>query len=173
MRKITTEEFDSYLNSFNENNVSMIHSAIRMVTSGAIFLDYTSEISKYRKQLLIRKVLRYVAKTAINGTMEIDGLATSCSFHEMKDGDPVSFGTLTEWSFYSRRLNKTIYVEIDASIKSTKQIARYYDKQHNLLMEVEIWTGCHFYQIPGRIDLIQHFEDNRNKINYNVDSKRL
>lgn len=90
MRKMTVEEFDSYLNSFRENNVPMIHGAIRMVT-GCLCSDYLSEIDGYRKKSLVRKVLRYVAQTAIRGTMEIDGLAISCSFHEMKNGDAVSF----------------------------------------------------------------------------------
>lgn len=155
---MTTEEFNSYLNSFKENNVPMIHGAIRMVTSGAIFLDYTSEISQYHKQSLIRKVLRYVAQTAIKGTMEIDGLALSCAFHEMKDGNAVSFGDLLEWSFFSHRLKETIYVEIDQEGK----IARYYDSKHNLQMEINIWQGCHIYQSTGRIDLMHYFDDVRN-----------
>ena len=157
---MTVEEFDSYLNSFSENNVPMIHGAIRMVTSGAIFLDLTSEISKYRKQSLIRKVLRYVAQTAIKGTMEIDGLAISCSFHEMKDGEAVSFGKALEWSFYSHRLKETIHVEIDQKGK----IARYYDNKHNLRMEVTIWQGCHFCQSTGKIDLMHYFDDIRNSL---------
>jgi len=160
MRKMTKEEFDCYLNSFSENNVPMIHGAIRLVTGGAIFLDYTSEISKYRKQSLIRKVLRYVAQTAIKGTMEIDGLALSCSFHEMKDGEAVSFGDLLEWSFFSHRLKETIHVEIDQEGK----VARYYDGKHNLRMKVNIWHGCHFYQSTGRIDIMHHFDDVRNPL---------
>lgn len=161
MRKMTTEEFDGYLNSFKENNVPMMHSAVRMVTSGAIFLNLTSEISKYRKQSLIRKVLRYVADTALKGTMEIDGLALSCSFHEMKDGDAVSFGNLLEWSFYSHRLKETVYVEINPK---DGKVARYYDSKHNLRMEVNIWQGCHFYQSTGRIDLMHYFDDVRNQL---------
>jgi hypothetical protein len=162
MRKMTTEEFDSYLNSFSENNVPMIHGAIRLVTSGALFLDLTSEISKYRKQSLTRKVLRYVAQTALKGTMEIDGLALSCSFHEMKDGDAVSFGDLLKWSFYSHRLKETVFVEIYH--KGQEKIAYYYDSRHNLRMEVSIWYGCHFYQSTGRIDLMHYFDDVRNPL---------
>lgn len=161
MRKMTVEEFDSYLNSFKENNVPMMHGAVRMVTSGAIFLNLTSEISKYRKQSLIRKVLRYVADTALKGTMEIDGLALSCSFHEMKDGDAVSFGNLLEWSFYSHRLKEIIHVEINPK---DGKVARYYDSKHNLRMEVSIWRGCHFYQSTGRIDLMHYFDDVRNQL---------
>lgn len=156
---MTTEEFDSYLNSFKENNVPMIHGAIRMVT-GCLDSDYLSEIDKYRKHSLIRKTLRYVAQTALKGTMEIDGLALSCSFHEMKDGDAVSFGDLLEWSFFSHRLKETIYVEIDREGK----IARYYDSKHNLRMEINIWQGCHFYQSTGRIDLMHYFDDIRNSL---------
>lgn len=159
-KKMTTEEFDSYLNSFRENNVPMIHAAIRMVTSGGIFLDYTSDIDRYRKQSLIRKVLRYVAQTALKGTMEIDGLAFSGAFYEMKNGDAVSFGDSLEWSFFSNILKETIYVEID----DKDEIARYYDGKHNLRMEVAIWHGCHFYQPAGRIDLMLFFDDTRNQL---------
>lgn len=157
---MTTEEFDSYLNSFSENNVPIIHAAIRMVTSGGIFLDYTSDIDRYRKQSLIRKVLRYVAQTALRGTMEIDGLAFSGAFYEMKNGDTISFGDPLEWSFFSNRLKETIYVEID----DKDEIARYYDSKHNLRMEVAIWHGCNFYQPAGRIDLMFYFDDIRNSL---------
>ena len=160
MRKITKEEFNSYLNSFSENNVPMIHGAIRVLTSGAIFSDYTSEIDEYHKKSLIRKVLRYVANTALKGTMEIDGLALSCSFHEMKDGEVVSFGDSLEWSFFSHRLKETINVEIDAENK----IVRYYDSKHNLRMTEDIWQGCHYYQPTGRIDLMNYFDDIRNPL---------
>jgi hypothetical protein len=159
MKKMTTEEFDNYLNSFKENNVPLIHGAVRIVT-GCLNSDYLSEIDKYRKQSLIRKVLRHVAQTALKGTMEIDGLALSCSFHEMKGGDAVSFGDLLEWSFFSHRLKETIYVEIDQE----GEIARYYDNKHNLRMEINIWQGCHFYQSTGRIDLMHYFDDVRNPL---------
>lgn len=161
MKKMTKEEFDLYLNSFSKNNVSMIHGAIRVLTSGAIFSDYTSEIDEYHKKSLIRKVLRYVADTALKGTMEIDGLALSCSFHEMKDGKAVSFGNAFEWSFYSHRLKETIYVEIDCK---EERIARYYDNEHNLRMEVSIWQGCHYYQPVGRFDLMHYFDDVKNPL---------
>lgn len=157
MKKMTTEEFDSYLNSFKENNVPMIHSAIRIVT-GCLDSDYLSEIDKYRKKSLIRKVLRYVAQTALKGTMEIDSLALSCAFHEMKDGYAVSFGDPLKWSFFSHRLKETIYVEID------NEIVRYYDSKHNLKIEVEIWCGCNFYQSTGRSDLMHYFDDVRNSL---------
>ena len=158
MGKMSVEEFDGYLNSFKENNVPMIHGAIRMVAD--LSSDYLSEIDKYRKKSLIRKVLRYVAQTAIKGTMDIDNLALSCSFHEMKDGEAVSFGDLLEWSFFSHRLKETIHVEIDQEGK----VARYYDNKHNLRMEANIWHGCHFYQSTGRIDIMHHFDDVRNQL---------
>lgn len=152
MKKMTTEEFNSYLNSFGENNVPMIHSAIRMVTNGIIFSDYTSEIDNYRKKSLIRKVLRYVAQTALKGTLEIDGLSVSCEFCAMANGDPVSFGSTTEWSFDHK--GELINVTID----STGDFVYYYDKYSEELWHCEIPYGCHWTTATGRIDIVQMFE---------------
>lgn len=36
MEKYTTEEFDRFLDSFRENNVALMHSAVRLVTSNGL-----------------------------------------------------------------------------------------------------------------------------------------
>lgn len=163
--KYTTKEFDRYLLAFEKGNTIWMNNAVRLVTSRALWSELCEDISDYRKQSLVRKVLRYVAQTALRGTFEIDGLSVSQSFCEMKDGDPVSFGTLRKWSFWSYRLNQTINVEIvsDKDAFSVK-VAKFYDNNHELLMETEIWQGCHWTEITGRVDLVQHFEDIRNAI---------
>ncbi len=150
MKKYTTEEFDRFLDSFRENNVAVMHSAVRLITSNGLWSELCSEICNYRKQSLVRKVLRYVAETALQGTFEIDGLAQSCAFHDMRNGMPVSFGTNTEWSFTHK--GQKINVEI------ANDVATFYDTKHNTLKQVEIPSGCHWCCPTGKIDLIQMFE---------------
>lgn len=97
------------------------------------------------KKSLTRKVLRYVAKTALKGTFEIDGLSVSCSFCEMLDGDPVSFSSSSsEWSFdHKGQL-------INVIINSKENIVYYYDKYFK-----ELWH-C---EIPDtKFDIVQTFE---------------
>jgi hypothetical protein len=138
---------------------------VRLVSENTLNTDYLSEIPSYMKTSLCRKVLRYVAKTALKGTMEIDGLASSCSFCAMENGHAVSFSSITKWSFFSHRLNKTITVEINQDEDSfSARVAKFYDEDRNLLMEVEPWQGCHWTQSTGRIDLISHFDDTRNPL---------
>lgn len=127
-------------------------SAIRLVTSGAIVAYYTSEIDIYRKKSLIRKVLRYVAKTSLKGTFEIDGLSVSCAFCEMANGDPVSFGSTTEWSFDHK--GELINVTID----STGDFVYYYNKYSEELWHCEIPFGCHWTTPEGRVTIVQMFE---------------
>ena len=94
--KITEEEFSKYLNAFAEGNIALIHGAITLVTNDGLYSERLADVPRYMKSSLIRKVLRYVAKTALQGTFEIDGLSVSCSFCEMANGDPVSLESFQE-----------------------------------------------------------------------------
>lgn len=152
MRKITEEEFSKYLNAFSEGNTPLIHGAITLVTNDDLYSDRLSDIPRYMKASLIRKVLRYVAQTALKGTFEIDGLSVSCSFCEMSNGDPVSFGSVTEWSFNHK--GQLINVTID----STGDVVYYYDKYSKELWHCDIPYGCHWTTIVGRIDIVRMFE---------------
>ena len=164
--KMTVDQFNAILIDLEKvKESSLAHTGVRLVTGNNLDLEYLSEIPSYMKTSLCRKVLRYVAKTALRGTLELDGLASSCGFCAMENGDAVSFGSMTKWSFFSNRLNKTIMVEINQDKDSfSARVARFYDEKRNLLMEVEIWSGCHWTQVTGRIDLVQHFEDTRNSL---------
>ena len=164
--KMTVDQFNTMLIDLESGkDTPHAHMGVRIVAGNSLDLDYLSEIPNYMKASLCRKVLRYVAKTALKGTMEIDGLASSCSFCAMENGDTVSFGSLTEWSFFSHRLKKTITVEISQNEDSfSARVVRFYDKERNLLMEVEPWTGCHWTQFTGRIDLTDYFDDIRNPL---------
>jgi len=165
--KMTVDQFNAILVDLEQMKDSpTAHMGVSIVAGyTALNIDYMSEIPSYMKASLCRKVLRYVAKTALKGTMEIDGLASSCSFYAMENGHAVSFGSLTEWSFFSHRLKKTITVEINQDENSfSTRVVRFYDKERNLLMEVEPWTGCHWTQSTGRIDLMGYFDDTRNPL---------
>jgi hypothetical protein len=164
--KMTVDQFNTILIDLESGkDTPHAHMGVRIVAGNSLDLDYLSEIPSYMKASLCRKVLRYVAKTALKGTMEIDGLASSCSFCAMENGHAVSFSSITKWSFFSHRLNKTITVEINQDEDSfSARVAKFYDEDRNLLMEVEPWQGCHWTQSTGRIDLISHFDDTRNPL---------
>ena len=152
MRKITTEQFSQYLNAFAEGNASLIHGAITLVTNDDLYSDRLSDVPRYMKASLIRKVLRYVAKIALRGTFEIDGLSVACSFCEMSNGDPVSFGSVTEWSFdYKGEL-------VNVTIDYTEDVVYYYNKRFEELWHCDIPYGCHWTTIPGRVDIVRMFE---------------
>ena len=149
---MTKEEFTELLNAFQpEGSTILKHMAVRMVTSNNMYNGYLEDIPDYMKKSLMRKVLRYVAKTAISGTFEIDGLSVSCSFCEMQDGYPVSFGSHTSWSFYSNVLKKTIYVEV----KDNK--AKYYNEHYMCLGTMDI-SNIHSNTISGKVDIVEDFE---------------
>ena len=164
--KMTVDQFNAILVDLEQmKNSPAAHTGIRLVSENTLDIDYLSGIPSYMKTSLCRKVLRYVAKTALKGTMEIDGLASSCRFCAMENGYAVSFGSLTKWSFFSHRLNKTITVEINQNDDSfSAKVAKFYNEDKNLLMEVELWSGCHWTQSVGRIDLISYFDDTRNSL---------
>lgn len=155
---MTNQQFDELLLSFTEGNIPLIHNAITLVTSGLLWASMCEDIPNSHKKSLVRKVLRYVAQTALKGTFEIDSLSVSCSFHEMEDGDSVSFAEWNNWTFFSNRLNKTI------TVRMNNTTATYYDEDHKLLMKVELWGGLHKYRMTGRIDLKLYFEDTRNAV---------
>lgn len=152
MRKVTTEEFSKYLNAFSEGQTTLIHAAITLVTNDDLYSDRFSDIPRYMKASLVRKVLRYVAKTALKGTFEIDGLSMSCAFCEMANGNPVSFGSTIEWSFDHK--GELINVTID----STGDFVYYYDKYSKELWHCEIPSGCHCTTPEGRVTIVQMFE---------------
>ena len=164
--KMTVDQFNTMLIDLESGkDTPHAHMGVRIVAGNSLDLDYMSEIPSYMKASLCRKVLRYVAKTTLKGTMEIDGLASSCGFCSMEYGHAVSFGSLTEWSFFSHRLKKTINVEIDQNEDAfSARLVKFYDENRNLLMEVEPWSGCHWTQSIGRIDLMHYFDDVRNKL---------
>lgn len=150
--KMTKEEFTELLNSFQSGGSTILkHMAVRMVTSNSMYNGYLEDIPDYMKKSLMRKVLRFVAETSLKGTFEIDGLSTSCAFYAMEDGYPVSFGSNTEWSFYSNVLGKTIYVEV----KNNK--ARYYNEEHLCLGTMDV-SNVHINTISGKVDIVKDFE---------------
>ena len=152
--KMPKEQFSKILNSFNSGNLAFIHMGVRLVAQNGLNLDYLSEIPDYMKRSLCRKVLRYVAKTALSGTFDIDGLASSCNFCEFENGDSKSFGSNIEWSFNYK--GQLINVTIDPNGKEVY----YYDKYSK-----EIWHtdmppyGLHWMTTPGKVDIIRMFED--------------
>ena len=164
--KMTVDQFNTMLVDLESGkDTPHAHMGVRIVAGNSLGLDYLSEIPSYMKASLCRKVLRYIAKVALKGTMEIDGLSSSCGFCAMENGHAVSFGSITKWSFFSHRLNKTITVEINQDEDSfSARVAKFYDENRNLLMEVEPWQGCHWTLSTGRIDLISHFDDTRNPL---------
>lgn len=152
MKKMTTEEFSKYLNAFSEGQTPLIHAAIALVASVDLYSDELSDIPRYMKVSLTRKVLRYVAKTALKGTFEIDGLSVSCSFCEMANGNPVSFGSTIEWSFdHNGEL-------INVTIDSKGDVVYYYDKYSEELWHCDIPYGCHWTTVQGKSEIVQMFE---------------
>lgn len=164
--KMTVDQFNAILIDLESGeDTPYTHMGVRMVSENTLNIDYLSEIPEYMKTSLCRKVLRYVVKTTLKGTMEIDGLASSCSFCAIENGHAVSFGSLTKWSFFSHRLKKTITVEINQDEDSfSARVVKFYDENRKLLMEVEPWSGCHWTQSTGRIDLMSYFDDTRNSL---------
>lgn len=152
MRKITIEEFSKYLNAFSEGNIPLIHASITLVTNDGLYSERLSDVPRYMRASLVRKVLRYIAKTALKGTFEIDGLSVSCAFCEMANGNPVSFGSTTEWSFDHK--GQLINVTID----SKEDVVYYYDKYSKELWHCEIPFGCHWTTSTGRVDIVRMFE---------------
>lgn len=144
MKKMTKEEFSNYINAFAENQISLINAAVSLVANADLCSDRLSDIPKYMKASLTRKVLRYVAKTALKGTFEIDGLSVSCSFCEMLNGEPVSFGSSSsEWSFDHKG-------ELINVINSEENIV-YYDKHFKELYHCKISNATKF-------DIVRTFE---------------
>lgn len=151
--KMSVEQFKEILNAFYTKNTSKMHMGVRLVSENMLHMEYLSDIPEYYKTSLCRKVLRYVAETALKGTFEIDGLASSCSFCEMENGDPKSFASNVEWSFdYNGEL---INVTIDPSGKEVY----YYDKYSKEIWHTNIPYGVHWTQVTGKIDIISMFED--------------
>lgn len=152
--KMTVDQFNAILVDLEQMKDSpAAHMGVSIVAGyTALDMDYMSEIPSYMKASLCRKVLRYVAKTALKGTMEIDGLASSCGFCAMENGHAVSFGSNVEWSFNHK--GELINVTIDSKGKEVY----YYDKYSKELYHCEIPYGVHWTQVTGRIDLIGIFE---------------
>lgn len=153
-QKMEQKQFSEILNAFNsKRNSALIHMGVRLVAHNDLDLDYLSEIPSFLKASLCRKVLRYVAETALSGTFEIDGLASSCDFCEFENGDPKSFGSNFEWSFdYKGQL---INVTIDPNGKEVY----YYDKYSKEIWHTNIPYGVHWTTVPGKIDIVSMFED--------------
>lgn len=153
-QKMTQEQFNNILVAFQTNkNDALIHMGVRLVAGNDLHLDYLSEIPEYLKTSLCRKVLRYVAQTALNGTFDLDGLASSCGFCEMVDGHSKSFANNVEWSFNHK--GELINVTIDPKGKEVY----YYDKYSKEIWHTEIPYGVHWITTSGKVDLISMFED--------------
>ena len=161
--KYTDEDFERFLKAFSNNEVALIHTAVRLVASNGLNSELCEDISSYEKKSLIRKVLRYVAKTALTGTFEIDGLSRSCNFCEMENGDPVSFGKDNEWTFWSHRLNQQVKVKIDFKHRYVKC---FYSLSNGCLnyYGFDAWNGLHLTTDTGRMDIVMHFDDPRTDI---------
>lgn len=68
--KMSQEQFDQILIALeSDKNQHLAHMGVRLVAGNDFDRDYLSEISHYAKASLCRKVLRYVAKTALKGIL--------------------------------------------------------------------------------------------------------
>ena len=150
---MTIEQFDEILVGLNEGNAVKTLQAISMIAEGTLGLDYLSEIPMYMKASLGRKVLRHIAKVALSGSFEIDGLAASVPFCQVRDGNPVSFASNMEWSFDHK--GQLINVTID----SKGEEVYYYDKYFKEIWHCDIPYGCHWTEPSGKIDIVRMFED--------------
>ena len=150
---MTIEQFNDILVGLNEGNQAKTLQAIGIIAEGTLGSDYLSEIPRYMKASLGRKVLRHIAKVALSGTFEIDGLAASVPFCQMRNGDPVSFASDFEWSFNHK--GEFINVTID----SKKDEVYYYDKYSKEIWHCEIPYGCHWTEPSGKADIVRMFED--------------
>lgn len=154
--KMTKEEFNQYLNSFSENKMSFMLASVSLVIEGHLWKSSQySEIPEYMKKSLGRKVARFLLQTGINGTFEADGLAQSCSFVEMKDGYPVSFGKVSDWTFNSESAGKVRVLIFRNSVG-------YYNPNGDTLLKVSIPHGCDPYNSQGRVELVKLFEEKFN-----------
>lgn len=90
MKKMTEEEFNKILNSYNTEDEELQIEGILLVTT-KLNSSYLSDIPNYYKNSLIRKVLRYVAKTAMSDIDKLNKIAYLGAFYEMKDGEQVLF----------------------------------------------------------------------------------
>lgn len=152
-QKMSKEQFNEILIALeSDENVAKAHMGVRLVAGDDLSLDYLSEIPHYMKASLCRKVLRYVAKTALKGTFDLDGLAYG-TFCTMENGHSVSFASHVEWSFDHK--GELINVAIDCDGKSVY----YYDKYSREIWHCEIPYGCHWTQTSGKVDIVRMFED--------------
>lgn len=154
--KMTKEEFSQYLNSFSENKRHLMMTSVNLIIEGLLWKsEYYSEIPDYMKKSLGRKVARFLVQTGIEGTFEADGLAQSCSFAEMEDGNPVSFGKASDWSFTSESAGKVRVLVFKDSVG-------YYNPNGDTLLKVSIPYGCDPYNMHGRVELVKLFEEKFN-----------
>lgn len=150
--KMTKEQFNQYLNSFSENKRHLMMASVNLVIEGLLWKsEYYSEIPEFSKNSLGRKVARFLVQTGIEGTFEADGLAQSCSFAEMEDGNPVSFGKSNDWSFTSELAGKVRVLVFRDSVG-------YYNPNGDTLLKVSIPYGCDPYNMHGRVELVKLFE---------------
>lgn len=150
--KMTKEQFSQYLNSFSENKRHFMMASVNLVMKGLLWkLEYYSEIPDYMKKSLGRKVARFLVQTGIKGTFEADGLAQICSFAEMEDGNPVSFGKASCWSFTSELAGKVRVLVFRDSVG-------YYNPNGDTLLKVSVPYGCYPYNLQGRSELVKLFE---------------
>lgn len=152
-KKMLMEQFNEILVALESGeDVAKAHMGVRLVAGDNLSCDYLSEIPHYAKASLCRKVLRYVAKTALKGTFELDGLASG-TFCAIENGHQVSFASHVEWSFNHK--GDLINVAINYDGKSVY----YYDKYSREIWHCEIPYGCHWTQPSGKVDIVRMFED--------------
>lgn len=154
--KMTKEQFSQYLNSFSENKRHLMMASVNLVIEGLLWKsEYYSEIPDYMKKSLGCKVARFLVQTGIEGTFEADGLAQSCNFAEMKDGDLISFGKASDWSFTSESAGKVRVLVFKDSVG-------YYNPNGDTLLKVSVPYGCNPYNLQGRVELVKLFEEKFN-----------
>lgn len=154
--KISEERINEMLNAFTNDDRITCNEVVNCFVSGALWTsEYFSEVPVYKKKSLARKAARYIAQTALKGSFEADGLAQSCSFVEMEDGNPVSFGKASDWSFTSESAGKVRVLVFKDSVG-------YYNPNGDTLLKVSVPYGCDPYNLQGRVELVKLFEEKFN-----------
>jgi len=90
--RITEEQVQDLMEALDTNgHPGYITMAINALILNQFNSDYWKDIPTSMKSELVKKVLQYIASTALRGTIEIDGLARSCKFTDTPYSDPYNF----------------------------------------------------------------------------------
>lgn len=88
-KKMNLDQFKAIMVEVENGNEVFSNWAVRCIISGELYSERFAEIPEEYKQSLCRKAFRSVAFRSSYGTLEATGVATSCGFHQMKNGNPV------------------------------------------------------------------------------------